>query len=277
MHPRLFQFGLLAIPTYGVLAALGLVAALLVARAFARNAGVDPDKVWNLGLITVLTALFGSKLLLILVNWSDFRAHPMWMLGLTTIRSGGVFAGGLGLAFLAGIAYARYAQLPLLRTMDIAAPSLALGHAIGRLGCFAAGCCYGRPTTMPWGVVFNSRIAALWSGTPLRVRLHPTQIYESAVEFLLFVVLTWLLLQRSAAAKNTLARAFPLRDGEIMGAWLFFYGLARFFIEFYRGDPGRGSVFGGLLTVTQLLAMGMVIVGGLLWIQKRPMIDTVHA
>ncbi len=139
-------------PTYGVLAALGLVAALLAARVFARWVNLDPDKVWNLGLITVLTALFGSKLLLILVNWSDFRAHPMWMLGLTTIRSGGIFAGGLVLAFCAGIAYALYTHLPLRRTMDAAAPALALGHAIGRLGCFAAGCCYGRPTTLPWGV-----------------------------------------------------------------------------------------------------------------------------
>jgi phosphatidylglycerol---prolipoprotein diacylglyceryl transferase len=264
-------------PTYGVLAALGLVAALLAARVLARKSGLDPDKVWNLGLLTVLTALFGAKLLLILVNWSDFRAHPLWMLCLTTIRSGGVFAGGLGLAFLAGVAYARYAHLPLRRTMDVAAPALALGHAIGRLGCFTAGCCYGRPTTMPWGVVFDSRIAAIWNGTPLHVRLHPTQLYESAVEFFLFFVLTWLLSRRDGAAQNHGVVRLQLHDGEIMGVWLFFYGLARFFVEFYRDDPGRGSAFGGLLTVTQLLAMGMVIAGGLLWIQRRPRIEAAHA
>ncbi len=273
-------------PTYGVLAALGLVVALLAARIFARWVSLDPDKVWNLGLITVLTALFGSKLLLILVNWSDFRAHPMWMLGLTTIRSGGIFAGGLVLAFLAGIAYALYVHLPLRRTMDVAAPALALGHAIGRLGCFAAGCCYGRPTTMPWGVVFSSRIAALWSGTPLHVRLHPTQLYESAVEFLLFGLLATML-HRQRVGGNTdpdstpsslpIRSGFPIRDGQIMGTWLFLYGLARFFIEFYRGDPGRGSVFGGVLSVTQVLAMGMVVAGGLLWIERNARVIPSHA
>jgi phosphatidylglycerol---prolipoprotein diacylglyceryl transferase len=276
VHPRLFQFGYLAIPTYGVLAAAGLVAALLLARALARVSGIDADKVWNLGLIGILTALFGSKLLLIFLNWSDFRAHPLWMLGLTTIRSGGIFAGGLALALLAGLVYARYSHLPLRRTMDVAAPALALGHAIGRLGCFAAGCCYGRPTTMPWGVTFSSRMAALWSGTPLHVRLHPTQLYESVVEFVLFFLLTWLLLHRESAATQV-PSALVLRNGEIMGAWLFLYGVARFFIEFYRGDPGRGSIFGGMLTVTQLIAVGMVVAGGLLWIQTRPEAEISHA
>jgi phosphatidylglycerol:prolipoprotein diacylglycerol transferase len=252
------------------------MAALLLARAMARVSGIDPDKVLNLGLIGILTALFGSKLLLVFLNWSDFRAHPLWMLGLTTIRSGGIFAGGLALALLAGLVYARYSHLPLRRTMDAIVPALALGLAIIGLGSFASGIGYGRPTTMPWGVTFSSRIAALWSGTPLHIRLHPTQLYESAVEFALFFLLTWLLLHRESAAASA-SGTLVLRNGEIMGAWLFLYGVARFFIEFYRGDPGRGSIFGGMLTVTQLIAMGMVVAGGLLWIQTQPEAEINHA
>lgn len=256
MHPRLFEIGHLVIPTYGVLVAAGVLAGLALALAMARRAGVNPDKLWNLALIGVLAAILGSKLLLIADNWSAFRASPALVIGLATFRSGGVFLGGIVLAFAACLIYALRARLPLLRTMDVAAPAIALGHGIGRLGCLAAGCCYGRPTRLPWGIVFHSQFAARTTGVPLGIPLEPTQIFESATEFALCGLLLGLFSRRH-------------RDGEIMGVWLFGYGFARFFLEFLRGDGGRGSVLGGAFSVTQVIAVLMVVCGGALWLRPH--------
>jgi phosphatidylglycerol:prolipoprotein diacylglycerol transferase len=142
--------------------------------------------------------------------------------------------------------------MPALATCDAFSPGLALGHSIGRLGCFAAGCCFGKPTHHFWGVTFTNRLAALNSGTPLNVPLEPTQLFESAAELAIFVLLSWMLVRKRF-------------DGQIFGAYLFLYGVARFFLEFWRDDPGRGSVFGGLMSGTQLISLGLVLTGGLIW------------
>ena len=138
--------------------------------------------------------------------------------------------------------------MPALGTCDAFAPGLALGHAIGRIGCFAAGCCYGKETHHFWGVVFRNPLANQITGTPLNVPLEPTQLFESAVELANFFFLMWLLKRRKF-------------DGQVFGAFLFIYGVARFFLEYLRDDPGRGSVFGGAMTGTQLIAIGLVIGG----------------
>jgi phosphatidylglycerol:prolipoprotein diacylglycerol transferase len=142
--------------------------------------------------------------------------------------------------------------MPALGTCDAFSPGLALGHAIGRVGCFAAGCCYGKETHHWWGVVFKNPLANSITGTPLNVPLEPTQLFESAVELANFFFLMWLLKRRKF-------------DGQIFGAFLFIYGVARFFLEYLRDDPGRGSVFGGALTGTQLIAVGLVLGGGFIW------------
>ena len=138
--------------------------------------------------------------------------------------------------------------MPALGTCDAFAPGLALGHAIGRVGCFAAGCCYGKETHHWWGVVFRNPLANSITGTPLNIPLEPTQLFESAVELANFFFLMWMLKRRKF-------------DGQIFGAFLFIYGIARFFLEYLRDDPGRGSVFGGALTGTQLIAVGLVLAG----------------
>ena len=258
MYPRLFTFGHITIPTYGVLVASASIAALLLTVLLARKLQINADRIWNLGLLAIVSAIAGSKLLLIANNWSSFRASPRLLLSLPTLQSGGVFLGGVALAFLVCVPYALYARLPLLRTMDVIAPALALGQGVGRIGCLAAGCCYGRPVPgSHWGLVFISRFANRTTGVPLGVPLYPTQIFEGAASLLICAGLLWLLARRH-------------RDGEVMAAWLFLYGLARFFLEFYRGDPGRGSLFGGALTLTQGLAMLMVLMGGVLWSRATP-------
>jgi phosphatidylglycerol:prolipoprotein diacylglycerol transferase len=155
-------------------------------------------------------------------------------------------------AFAAAGWYVWRHKMPALGTCDAFAPGLALGHAIGRIGCFAAGCCYGKETHHWWGVVFHNPLANSITGTPLGVPLEPTQLFESAVELANFFFLMWLLKRRKF-------------EGQVIGAFMFIYGVARFFLEYLRDDPGRGSVFGGAMTGTQLIAVGLVLAGGLIW------------
>ncbi len=130
--------------------------------------------------------------------------------------------------------YMRRNNMPVLRTCDVFAPGLALGHAFGRVGCFAAGCCWGKPTHVPWAVTFHNPLANEIVGTPLGVPLHPTQLYEMVVELANCLFLVWLLRRKKF-------------EGEIIGTYMIIYGVARYFIEFFRGDPGRGNNFLGFM------------------------------
>ena len=200
----------------------------------------------------MLAGIIGSKALYIINEWSYLLGAPQRDFQPNTLQAGGVFSGGLLAAFAAAAWYVWKHHMPALGTCDAFAPGLALGHAIGRVGCFAAGCCYGKETHHWWGVVFTQPAGEFDTGTPLNIPLEPTQLFESAVELANFFFLMWMLK----------ARKF---DGQIFGAFLFIYGIARFFLEYLRDDPGRGSVFGGALTGTQLIAVGLVLAGGFIW------------
>lgn len=253
MHPLLFHFGNIAIPTYGVLTAIGLLGALALLVLQARRLGLRAEKVWNLGLTAILAALFGARLLLLATHFAVFRAHPFWVLGLATIPGAWVAIGGAAIGVAAAALYALAEGLPLLRTADAAAPAIALAFALNRVGAFCAGLDWGTPTRLPWGVTYRSVVAYLWYQTPRGVALHPVQLYDAAASFAILVVL--LLLPHR-------------RDGETAGAWLFLYGLCRFFVEFCRGNAQH--VFGGALTVAQLLAVVAVVAGGVLWLRREP-------
>ena len=252
MYPQLFSLGHLTVPTYGASIAVAIVASLLLAIALARSLGLNPDCIWNLGLLGVVSAMLASRSLLVLLHWRSFALEPRLLLSLPSLQSSGAFAGGIALASALGVAYLRSVRLPLLRTLDLLAPVLSLGQGIASLGCLAAGCSYGRPTHSTWGLVFSSRVAAGTTGVPLGIPLYPTQIFESAASLLICALLLVLL-----------ARAH--HDGMVMAAGLFLAGTARFYLEFLRGDAGRGSAFAGALTVTQVLAMLVVLLSGVLW------------
>ncbi len=237
------------------MAALGLIFGLLLIVKLGREQGLNPDKLWNLGIIAILAGIVGAKLLMILVDFGYYTSHPRELFALSTLQAGGVWSGGFLLALIMCIWYMRINSMPVLRTCDAFAPGLALGHAFGRVGCFAAGCCYGRETHLPWAVTFTNPLAHSISDTPLHVPLHPTQIYEMILELCNCVFLVWL----------TRRKKF---DGEIIGAYMIIYGIGRFFIEFVRGDEGRGE-FLGWMSGTQAIAICLVIFGGLLFM-KRP-------
>lgn len=255
MHPRLFQFGHVAIPIYGVCVAIALIAALALATQTARRLALDPNKIWNLGLIAILTSLIGSRLLLIPFHLHDFLAHPFWMLGLVTIRSQAILYGGILLAICACIGYIFAVRLPFLRTLDCLAPAAALALAITSLGALAAGTDYGTPTDRPWGIIYKHGLAALWSGTPLGIPLHPVQLYEALILFpLLALLLVWLPRLK--------------QDGDVAAAFLFVYGLSLYFLDFYRGS--RSFVFHEAVTVTQLLGIAFILAGGALATRRKP-------
>jgi phosphatidylglycerol:prolipoprotein diacylglycerol transferase len=264
VFPQLFHVGSFWLPTYGLLVAIGVLSGLTVAAKLAERAGVASDTAWNLGVLAIISSIVGAKLMLFINDWSWYAAHPGEIFSLSTLQAGGVFYGGLIAAVALSLWYIRKHRLPVLATCDAFAPGIALGHAIGRLGCFAAGCCYGKPTSLPWGVTFTNPLANHISGTPLGVPLHPTELYEAIFEFLNFLFLYWLFKRKTS-------------DGQVLGAYMFLYGVARFFVEFVRGDPERGSVFGGVMTGTQLISIFLVLIGGALWLRRKKLPETAVA
>lgn len=263
MFPRLFHIGNFSVPTYGFLVALGVLVGLWVSVRNSEKQGINPDDAWNFGIVTVLCGIFGAKVLYIINDWSYYTANPRQIFSFDTLQAGGVFSGGLLAALLGAWWYIRRHRMPALATCDAFAPGLALGHAFGRVGCFSAGCCYGKPTNHFWGVVFTNPLAYSISGTPLNERLQPTQLFESFAELTIFFILTWQFSRKKF-------------DGQIFGLYLMLYGVARYFLEFIRDDPGRGSVFGGIMSGTQLISICLVIGGGVIW-WLRPSMKAVPA
>lgn len=258
MHPIVAQVGLITIYSYGVLVTIGVILGLVYARILAQRAGLSPHAIWNLGIYMIFGALIVSKLWLVVEGWNYYAANPSQIFSVTMFESAGTFYGGLFGAILTIILYTRIQRMPLLPVLDISAAALPLSHAIGRVGCFAAGCCYGKPTTLPWGITFKDSTSAALAGTPLNIPLHPTQLYEAAAEFLNFLVLMWL-----AFGKR---RIIP---GQILGAYFMLYGAERGIIEFFRGDPGRTMMFHGSVSLMQLVSVGLVICGALLYFRPR--------
>jgi phosphatidylglycerol:prolipoprotein diacylglycerol transferase len=231
---------------------MGVLTGLWISVRNSRRQGINGDDAWNLGIVSVLAGLVGAKLLYFINDWDYYTAHPRAIFTWNTMQAAGVFSGGLLAALAAFAWYMRKHHMPAMATSDAFSPGLAFGHAIGRLGCFAAGCCWGRPTDHAWGVTFKNPLAHELVGTPLNERLEPTQLFEFAVELANFFILTWMLKRKKF-------------DGQVFAAYLILYGVARYFLEYLRDDPGRGSVFGGIMSGTQLISICLVLAGGVIW------------
>lgn len=241
MHPILFEVGGFPIYTYGLLLAAAYLLGLQLALVRARARGLDPNRVMDLGIWIIISALVGAKLMLLVVDYDQFGLSPGDLLNLA--RSGGVFYGGLITAVLVALWYLRRHRMPVWAVTDVFAPGIALGHVVGRLGCFFAGCCFGRPADVPWAITFHSEFAAQNVGTPLGIPLHPAQLYEAGAELLILFML--LGIERTG-------RGFP---GRTFWTYMLLYGMSRFIIEFFRGDP-RGMV--GMLSTSQFVSVLIV-------------------
>ena len=238
MYPELFNIGPITVYTYGVLLAASYLLGLRLAMSRAKARGLDASRVLDLGIYIIIAALVGAKLLLLVVDFDQFRRSPAELL--TLARSGGVFYGGLILAVLVAFWYIYRHRLPFWTTCDVFAPGIALGHAIGRFGCLFAGCCYGRETSVPWAITFRDPFAAANVGTPLNRPLHPTQLYEAGAELLILGVLLW-----------TERKGRPFA-GRTFWLYMLLYAVSRFIIEFYRGDE-RGMVF--MFSTSQFISL----------------------
>ena len=252
MFPKLISIGSHFLPTYGVLVALGFLAGLTVTSRLAKRSGLESAKVIDLAVYCALAGLLGAKILMILFDWPSYMSGQFKIFSMSTLQAAGVFQGGLVLAFVTAVLYMRKARMPLLPTLDVFAPGIALGHAIGRLGCLAAGCCWGKECTLPWAITFRNPEAADLTGVPLNVPLHPSQLYEMFTEAALFGFLYWRFGKAHA-------------PGKIMGLYLVLSSIARFGIEFTRYHE-QGLYYG--LSLTQWIAIALAGVGAIMLFRR---------
>jgi phosphatidylglycerol:prolipoprotein diacylglycerol transferase len=257
MYPRLLTTPFFTLRTFGLLLASAYLAAYWWLMREGRRERLDAERLASLGIWAIVGALLGAKALLLLRTLPDFLAAPSAVFWLSLLTSAGDFYGGfIGALIASAIFFRRHRDLPFWPTADACGPAIALGQAIGRVGCFMAGDDYGSPAHVPWAVTFTDPDAARIGGAPLGVPLHPVQLYESLVCLVLFVVLV-----RLARRKRF--------DGEVILAYTLLYAVARFILEFFRGDADRGFVFGGLLSTSQFIAAILAPAAIVLWLVRR--------
>ncbi len=244
MYPELFRIGDFPVTSYGLWLAVGMLVALFAASRLAARDGLPRERIYDLGLWTLIGGLLGSKILMFFVE------ENVQIFTLDFLRSGGVYYGGLIGGFLTVVILIRLYKLPFWKVADALAAGLALGQAFGRQGCFAAGCCWGKPTDLLWGVHFTEA-GHDYTGVPMYgpegsdLFLHPTQLIESFTMLAVFGLLVWLHRHKKF-------------DGQVLIAYGIFYSIFRFSIEFIRDDP-RGDLF-GLTTMTGLSTSQLVSV-----------------
>jgi phosphatidylglycerol:prolipoprotein diacylglycerol transferase len=244
MIPVLLQIGPFPIRSYGVMIALSFAIGIWLAVRRGRSRGVDPGRITDLSIVILIASIVGARILYILPYWDEFAAHPLRVFEIW--RGGLTMYGGLAGAFLASALYMRAKRMPFWKVADIVSPSVALGLALTRLGCFLNGCCFGVPTSSGWGVRFppHSAAGSEFYGVPL----HPTQLYDSLVGLGLFLLLLLL---------NGRLR----RDGRLFLLLIGLYGVSRFFLDRIRYYESGSTVSiggGAVFTWNQILSVGLV-------------------
>jgi phosphatidylglycerol:prolipoprotein diacylglycerol transferase len=257
VYPRLLTLPFYTLHTFGVLLAAAYLTALWWLVRTGRKQGVDPDLLTSLGFWAIVGAIVGAKLLMVVRALPDYLSQPSEFLSRSFLTSAGDFYGG----FIGGVVAALlfFWLNPTLRfwpLADLCAPAIALGQAIGRIGCLMAGDDYGSATNVPWAVIFTDPDAANIGGAPLNVPLHPVQLYESIFCLLLFCGLVWL------ARRKTF-------DGQVLLAYSVIYAIGRFIIEYFRGDADRGFVFGGLFSTSQFIAILILVIAAVVFPTRR--------
>lgn len=255
MFPKIIEIGGVYLPSYGLMVAIAFLAAIWITTKLAIRAGLNAEKVGNLALGCALFGMLGGKLFMVLFDWRTYLADPSQLFTREMLQSMGVYQGGLLLALGFAFWYMRRNRMPALTTADVFAPGLALGHGIGRIGCFLAGCCWGLQCDRPWAVRFTDPDANAMTGVPLNVDLHPTQLYESVAEFIIFAIL-----MRRLRSDH--------RPGTIIGLYLLLYSAVRFLVEFVRNHE-QSLTLG--LSLTQWISLATLGLGAILLVRANGM------
>ncbi len=256
MHPVLWELPWgsgLKLHSYGLMMALGFLGALAWIRRQSPREGLSVKEMTDLAFILILTAIAGSRLTYIIVEWRRYASDPM---AIFRIWEGGlVFYGGLIACIGAAWAFLKKHRLSFWKVSDVFMPGVALGHALGRVGCFLAGCCYGRVCNPHawYAVMFPEGQGSL---APPGLPLYPSQLMEAMAEFCIFVFLAY----RSGK------KAF---DGQILLLYLILYSVLRIFLELFRGDGERGFVIEGVLSTSQFLGVLLIVFAGIVLISRK--------
>ncbi|MBM4283968.1 MAG: prolipoprotein diacylglyceryl transferase [Deltaproteobacteria bacterium] len=252
MYPILYDLGPIRIFTYGFFLALAFMTAIFIAGREARRQGIHPGRFYDMCFLIIVSALAGSRLLFVILEYDRFIANPLKIFAMW--EGGLVFHGGLIAAVVMAFWYMRRHGLPWRATFDALAVGMPFGQALGRIGCFMAGCCYGTPSSLPWAVTFTHPETLC----PVREPLHPSQLYEAGLALGVFAVVFWL-------------RTRKRFDGQVILTYFCLAGLVRFTVEFVR-HPGdyRGPVWFGMPS-TQVTALVIALLSGavLLWALLR--------
>lgn len=246
MKMELFSIGKFTIHGYGLMIAIGIICCVLLATYRAKKYNLSEEAIVDIALWGVACGFLGAKLLYIIVEFKDFVKDPIHFIG----SSGFVVYGGIIAGVLSAIIYCKVKRLSFLKYFDLAAPSISIAQGFGRIGCFLAGCCYGRETTSFLGVVFPENSMA-----PAGVKLLPTQLFSSVGDFVITAILLWYY------KKNE-------KDGNVGALYMVIYGIGRFLIEFLRSDE-RGGI--GKLSTSQWISI-VIVAGGMAlfaWNKKR--------
>lgn len=246
MKNELISIGPITIYGYGLMIAIGIIAAFLVADYRAKKMNLDGDKIINIAIWVVIGGIFGAKLLYIITQIKEVLSNPKSILD---IKEGFVVYGGIIGGVIAGFLYSKKAKIGFMQYFDLVMPSVALAQGFGRIGCFLAGCCYGIETTSHFGIIFHESAFA-----PNGIRLLPTQLISSGLNFIHFIILI-------------LIAKISKKEGQVGGFYLIFYSVGRFILEFFRGDLARGSV--GTLSTSQFISIFIFIIGLVFVFRKK--------
>lgn len=241
MHPELFRIGNISVKGYGTMIAVGIAFAIFLAMKRAKKRGIEEEPIIDIAIYGILGGVLGAKLLFILTELPYIIKNPSVLSDL--LMSGFVLYGGIIGGAFAALIYCRVKDKKFLQYFDLVAPSIALAQGFGRIGCFLAGCCYGKETSCSTGVVFNNPL----SFAPHDVKVHPTQLYSSLGDFVIAAILLYFALK-------------PRKNGQVAGLYMILYSIGRFAVEFFRGDP-RGDVF--FLSTSQFICI-FVLIGGII-------------
>jgi phosphatidylglycerol:prolipoprotein diacylglycerol transferase len=258
MHPILVQLGPIPIHTYGFLIAIGFLLSIYVIKQLTILEKLNVEKLLDMTFWSLLVGFAGARVLFIITRFNDFLLAPLDMFKVW--QGGLVFLGGPIAVIPFVVWYVRKHKLPMWKVMDISAPGLVIAHAVGRFGCLAAGCCYGKPTGSSYGVrLYSDLVDRQLQGIPL----HPTQLYESFALFCLFGGLLYIFKRR----------AF---DGQVALSYLLAYPIIRSIIEHFRGDLIRGFVIDDVLSTSQFISILIFLAAAITLVLRLKQLDTTN-